>query len=259
MSDYFLSDVHLREDRPERGRRLLRFLGRLDPAADRLIIAGDLCDFWMGSRTPPDRLARDEALAALAGFRRAGGALSILAGNHDHWLMDFYADALGAQIVPEPMDVESHGVRLRVVHGHLLGARKRWKGVMESRGFFRAFGTLPGFVAGPLDAALQAKNRRGLLDDERRHLATYRDYAAGLPDAVDVAVFGHVHRAVDQPGRPRLIVLGGWQDRLSFLKVDHSGPTLHVEGGDADDIPARAPDAPSHASAPTGDATTSTP
>lgn len=230
MSDYLLSDVHLREDRPERGRRLLRFLGRLDPGADSLLIAGDLCDFWMGSRARPDRLVRDPALAALACFRERGGSLSILAGNHDAWLMDFYKDALGAEVVAEPLDVESHGVRLHVVHGHLLGARRRWKAVMESRGFFRGFGALPGVVARPLDVVLQAKNRRGLPEDERRHLAVYRAYADALPETVDVAVFGHVHRAVDQPGRPRLIVLGGWQDRLSFLKVDRSGPTFHVEG-----------------------------
>lgn len=247
MSDYFLSDVHLREDRPERGRRLLRFLGRLDPAADRLLIAGDLCDFWMGSRTPPAELARDGALTALAAFRRAGGALSILAGNHDQWLMDFYAGALGAEIVSEPLDVESHGVRIHIVHGHLLGARKKWKALMESREFFRAFGTMPRAAARPLDAVLQAKNRRGLQDDEQRHLAVYRDYAAALPDSVDVAIFGHVHRAVDQPGRPRLIVLGGWQNRSSFLKVDHNGPIHHVEGDDADDAPASPTHEPSHA------------
>jgi len=248
VSDYLLSDVHLREDRPERGRRLLRFLGRLDPAADSLLIAGDLCDFWMGSRTPPDRLARDPALAALAGFRAEGGTLSILAGNHDVWLMDFYGDALGAGVVAEPLDVESHGVRLHVVHGHLLGARRRWKALMESRGFFRGFGALPEMVARPMDVALQAKNRRGLPEDERRHLAVYRAYADALPDSVDVAVFGHVHRAVDQPGRPRLIVLGGWQDRLGFLKVDRSGATLHVEGDEAGEASALPIDEPSRAS-----------
>lgn len=248
MSDYFLSDVHLREDRPERGRRLLRFLGRLDPADDRLLIAGDLCDFWMGSRKPTADLARDDSLAALAAFRRAGGSLSILAGNHDQWLTSFYADALGAEILAEPLDLESHGVRIHVVHGHLLGARKKWKALMESREFFQAFGAMPLAVARPLDAVLQAKNRRGLQDDEQRHLAAYRDYAAGLPDAVDVAVFGHVHRPVDLPGRPRLIVLGGWQNRLSFLKVDPSGPTFHVEGGDEADAPASPSNEPSHAS-----------
>jgi UDP-2,3-diacylglucosamine hydrolase len=248
VSDYFLSDVHLREDHPERGRRLLRFVGRLDPAADRLLIAGDLCDFWMGSRTPPAALARDEALAGLAAFRRAGGALSILAGNHDQWLTPFYADALGAEIVSEPLDVESHGVRIHVVHGHLLGARKKWKALMESREFYQAFGAMPRAVARPLDAVLQAKNRRGLQDDEQRHLAVYRDYAAALPEAVDVAIFGHVHRAVDLPGRPRLIVLGGWQSRSSFLKVDHNGPTLHIEGDDAEDAPASPTHEPSHVS-----------
>ncbi|AMV39645.1 UDP-2,3-diacylglucosamine diphosphatase [Planctomyces sp. SH-PL62] len=234
MSDYFLSDVHLREDRPERGRRLLRFLDRLE-SGDRLLIAGDLCDFWMGSRLSSGELARDPALEALAVFRAKGGDLSILPGNHDAWLVPFYQDRLGAAILTEPVEVESHGLRLHIVHGHLLGARRKWKAALESREFFRGFGMLPGPAAGVLDRILESKNRRGLEADELRHLTLYRDYADGLEDAVDLAVFGHVHRPVDQPGRPRMIVLGGWQNRSSFLKIDPSGASFHIEERDPDD------------------------
>lgn len=228
MSDYFLSDVHLRDDRPERARRLVRFLARLD-RGDRLLIAGDLCDFWMGSRTPPDAMARDEALRALAAFRMNGGSLSILPGNHDLWLCPFYEKTLGATILNEPAAIESHGLKLHIVHGHLLGARRKWKGAMESREFFRAFSALPHPIARALDGALEGKNRRGLEDDEQRHLAVFRDYAAGL-EGVDLAIFGHVHRAVDQPGRPRLIVLGGWQHRSSYLKIDPLGASFYMDG-----------------------------
>ncbi|WP_165250754.1 UDP-2,3-diacylglucosamine diphosphatase [Paludisphaera soli] len=229
MSEYLLSDVHLREDRPERSRRLVRLLERLEPS-DRLLIAGDLCDFWMGSRTSHEELARDPALSALAAFRASGGALSILPGNHDLWLAKFYKKALGATMLAEPVEITTHGLRIHVVHGHLLGARRKWKASLESRGFFRAFGLIPGPAAKALDAVLEAKNQRGLDEDERRHLKMYRDYADGLDDGIDVAVFGHVHRAVDLPGRPRLIVLGGWQHRLSYLKVDAAGASFHIEG-----------------------------
>lgn len=231
MSDYFFSDVHLRGDRPERGRRLVRFLKGVEDR-DRLFIVGDLCDFWMGSRLSHAELARDQALSALAAFRSRGGELSILPGNHDAWLTTFYRDALRAAIVDEPADVESHGLRLRIVHGHLLGARRKWKAAMESRAFFEAFGRLPGPAARLLDGVLQAKNRRGLADDEARHLKIYREYADGLDESIDLAIFGHVHRAVDQPGRPRLIVLGGWQSRASYLKIDASGAGFHILDGD---------------------------
>lgn len=233
MSDYFISDIHLRADRPERARCLRRFLGRLNPN-DRLVIAGDLCDFWMGSRLSADQLAQDEGVQALIAFRESGGALSILAGNHDLWLCPFYEERLGATILTEPAKFELHGHRVHLVHGHLLGARRKWKAFMESREFFRGFGRIPYPLARVLDAILERKNQRGLADDERRHLAVYREYAAGLRGEADIVIFGHVHRAVDEPGPPRLIVLGGWQARSSWLKIDDDGARFHIEGDEAD-------------------------
>nr|WP_303652560.1 UDP-2,3-diacylglucosamine diphosphatase [Paludisphaera mucosa] len=248
-----MSDVHLREDRPERGRRLVQFVERLAPG-DRLLIAGDLCDFWMGSRGTPEDLAKDETLRALIAFREAGGSLTILPGNHDLWLVPFYERTLGATILSEPALVESHGLRLHIVHGHLLGARRKWKAAMESREFFRSFGALPHTAARALDVVLEAKNRRGLAADEQRHLAVFREYADHLQDGADIVVFGHVHRAVDLPGRPRLVVLGGWQNRVSYLEIDAAGASFHIEGGSPEDglaspfpVPPNRND-PSHAS-----------
>jgi UDP-2,3-diacylglucosamine hydrolase len=179
-------------------------------------------------------LARDQALLGLAEFRQGGGSLSILPGNHDRWLVSFYEASLGASILAEPVEVETYGLKIHIVHGHLLGARRLWKAAMESREFFRAFGAIPDPAAKSLDLILEARNRRGLADDEQRHLAVFRGYADRL-EGVDLAVFGHVHRAVDQPGSPRMIVLGGWQKRISFLKVDDSGADFHVESSDVDE------------------------
>jgi UDP-2,3-diacylglucosamine hydrolase len=100
---------------------------------------------------------------------------------------------------------------------------------MESHAFFRAFGWLPGPIARPLDRILTWKNERGLLDDEERHLRVYRSYAACCRDAADIVIIGHVHRAVDESGSvPRLIVLGGWQHRSCYLRVDEAGATHFV-------------------------------
>jgi UDP-2,3-diacylglucosamine hydrolase len=241
VSDFFLSDVHLRPDRPDRAGRLARFVQRLK-GDDRLVIVGDLCDFWMGSRQSDRQLMECPGLRALAAFRRSGGTLEILAGNHDRWLLPSYEANLGSTSILEPYTLISHGLRLHLVHGHLLGARRRWKSFMESREFFLGFGMAPGPVARMLDAVLDAKNRRGLADDESRHLAVYRAYAAGLAGRADVVVFGHVHRPVDEPGDPRLIVLGGWQGRASYLAIDDRGARFVVEGG--------GPDEPPHAPSP---------
>jgi UDP-2,3-diacylglucosamine hydrolase len=228
VAHYFASDVHLRDDHPERDRRFRSWLDGLTDA-DSLVIVGDLCDFWMGARQPDRRLVEHPSLRALAEFRRRGGSLAIMAGNHDQWLCPFYRRALGAEIIEEPADCVFHGLRVRMVHGHRLGARRLWKAGMESRAFFRAFGLVPGPIAMLLDRVLSWKNERGLLEDEGRHLRVYRSYAASCRDLADLVIFGHLHRAVDEAGDgPRLIVLGGWQHRSSYLKIDESGATFHV-------------------------------
>src|SRR5262249_12684082 len=138
------------------------------------------------------------SLGALAEFRRQGGSLAILPGNHDAWLCSFYTRELGAGILTEPYDLTIHGLRVRLVHGHLLDARQFWKAWMESHAFFRLFGLLPGPIASGLDQLLTWKNQRGLLADEERHLRLFRTYAGACRDSVDLFVVGHVHRAVDE-------------------------------------------------------------
>jgi UDP-2,3-diacylglucosamine hydrolase len=226
---YFSSDVHLRNDRPDRDRRFCAWLDRLT-RDDSLVIVGDLCDFWMGSRRTHDDPLRSESLRALAGFRRQGGSLAIMAGNHDEWLCPYYEAELGATIIAEPHEMTVHGLRLRIVHGHLLGARRAWKSWMESRAFFEAFAHVPGPFARALDQILAWRNERKLEADEERHLRVYGEYAAQFQGSADIVVIGHVHRAVDLAHtNPRLVILGGWQRRSSFLKIDASGATFHVE------------------------------
>lgn len=228
MSYHFASDVHLRDDHPERDDRFRTWVAGLSPD-DRLVIVGDLCDFWMASRRSSRWLARYPSLQALAEFRRAGGSLAIMAGNHDAWLCPFYASALGATVLDEPADLVAYGLRVHLVHGHRLGARRPWKAGLEGSAFFTAFGLLPGPIAGPLDRILTWRNERKLLDDEERHLLVYRTYAASCRDRADIVVIGHVHRPVDErAGGPRLVVLGGWQARSSYLTIDEHGATFHV-------------------------------
>jgi UDP-2,3-diacylglucosamine hydrolase len=215
-------------DRPERGTRFTRWVRRLE-AGDSLLVAGDLCDFWMAARVRQSALLECDALRALAEFRSRGGSLAIMSGNHDRWLCPFYEKSLGATLLPEPLDTTIHGIRLHVVHGHLLGARQKWKALLETKQFWSTFGQLPLPLAAMLDRLLERKNRKELDKDERRHLAVFREYAASRRGLADIVVIGHVHRAVDEPSaEPRLIVLGGWQEQSSYLRIDPAGAAFCV-------------------------------
>jgi UDP-2,3-diacylglucosamine hydrolase len=201
--------------------------------SDTLLMLGDLCDFWMATRCRQSDLMKCAGIQALVDFRSRGGALAAMPGNHDRWLCPFYERALGATILTDPYDATIAGLRLHLVHGHLLGARRIWKAGMESHAFFSAFGMTPSPVARLLDHLLERKNQRDLAKDERRHLLVFRQYAAALRGRCDLVVIGHVHRAVDDADTdPRMVVLGGWQQQSSFLRIDAANASFHQVADD---------------------------
>lgn len=229
MPVYFASDMHLRHDRPDRARRLARWVNGLT-RSDALYLVGDVCDFWFASRERPLDASSCEGLRALADFRARGGALTVLPGNHDLWLGPDYERALGATLAAEPLIVEAFGLRVLLAHGHRAGGRESWKAFMESRAFLSAFAALPEAVAARLDRMLEARNEGGRERDEARLVAIYRGRLAAIDPSIDIAVFGHVHTPVDDPTtRPRLVVIGGWHDRTCYLRLDETGATHVVE------------------------------
>jgi UDP-2,3-diacylglucosamine hydrolase len=226
---YFASDMHLRLDRPDRGRRLARWVETIGPD-DPLYLVGDVCDFWFASRQRREDPMDCEGLRALAEYRQRGGSLTILPGNHDLWLGPFYERVLGASFVQEPIFVDAFGLRFYLLHGHRCGGRQAWKAGMESQAFLSIFEQLPLPIARRLDRLLEGSNDRTRAQDESRLVRVFRQALdRDSPDA-DVAILGHVHTPLDDPGcRPRLIILGGWHQRTSYLRVDERGANLVVE------------------------------
>ncbi|MBX6312239.1 MAG: UDP-2,3-diacylglucosamine diphosphatase [Isosphaeraceae bacterium] len=220
MAAYFASDIHLRLDRPERGRRFAAFVASLAPE-DTLTIVGDLCDFWLASRQRAADPFTCPGLRSLSEFRARGGRLEILLGNHDCWLGPYFERHLGVRITEQPWNLEVDGLRLHLAHGHLLGGTKVWKRAMETRIFLEAFGALPEPIARCLEAQLDQSNARKRADSERRQLAVYRRYAANLAGKTDLLILGHLHRAWSESiGALRLIILGDWLAAGSYLRVD---------------------------------------
>ena len=226
MAIYFVSDVHLRLDRPARGHRLAQLVDRLTPA-DHLIVVGDLCDFWCAARQMPLDPQNCEGLASLRKFQHRGGRLTIQSGNHDRWLEAYYRNTLGAEFVMDAFEITSDNLRILSVHGHLLGARAWWKGVMESRPFLLGFRALFRSLAEQLESRLDTVNDHKRSMSDARHLAIYRLHADSLAERVDLVVLGHIHLTHDDNSiHPRLIVLGGWHHQTSYLRVEN-GVAMH--------------------------------
>ncbi len=229
MADLFLSDVHLRLDRPDRSQRLKRVVDRFTPS-DTLYVVGDLCDFWFASRQRKDDPQTCAGLNALRDFRTRGGKLIILGGNHDQWLGEFFTAHLGAEFAGDSVSLNSFGTNAFVTHGHRLGARNAWKAGMESRLFLNTFSRIPNKLAHHLEGRLDRSNDAHREAADRTNLATFRREVDRLKKQTDVVILGHIHQLIDEQ-RPsvRMIVLGNWHVRASYLMSDESGMRLVVE------------------------------
>ena len=223
MAEYFLSDVHLRLDHPERGERLAHLVDRLGPT-DALTIVGDLCDFWFGARQMTADPMTCPGLRALAQFRARGGEITSLAGNHDAWLGPFYEQTFGARFGPASLERNLAGQRTLITHGHRFGARTNWKAGLESRAFLAAFRTLPAWAANRLGDQLNRTNSQNQDVFDRRGRAIYEAQVERLGNRYDRVILGHVHQPWDSS---KLVILGGWQEGSAYLVWDE-GQWRHV-------------------------------
>ena len=91
---------------------------------------------------------------------------------------------------------------------------------MESRAFFEAFAHVPGPIARALDQVLAWRNQRGLARRRRAPPACLSRvcgaHAEARPTSSSSAM--STARSMTRERNPRLIVLGGWQRRSSYLE-----------------------------------------
>lgn len=117
---YLVSDIHLGAvpDATERAfRDWLRMVG---DTGSRLVINGDLFDFWFDyRRVIPGRHVR--VLGLLADLVDAGVPVSLLGGNHDWWGGDYFERTLGVTFHPDPIRIDLFGATWLVAHGDGLG------------------------------------------------------------------------------------------------------------------------------------------
>lgn len=226
---FFISDLHLDDERPRITDLFLRFLRSEARAAAALYILGDLFESWIGDDddAPLVRTVQ-EALAALT---RSGVATHFMAGNRDFLVGDAFAERTGVALLKDPTLRAFGGVPTLLMHGDTLCtddvAYQKFRQQVRDPGWQRAFLAQP--LAQRRAFAAQAR------EQSRLHTGSAQ---AQIMDVTDAAVrdalqthdatrliHGHTHR----PGRHAIVlgersaervVLGDWYEQGSVLRVD---------------------------------------
>lgn len=229
MSDetiLFVSDLHFGRhiDASERQRRDLffRFLEE-HSGVDRLVIAGDLFQFWfdLGNTIPKGYF---DILQALAQLSKSGTQIDYLAGNHDWWRGAFWSDELGITTHPGDLELQVQGRRILVQHGDGVGpgdhGYKFLKRVLRN--------PITKEVARVLhpDLILHLAHRMDRISHRhtsQQPLAKDRLLAAAndaLSHGYDALILGHVHVQLHEKLEGgELLVIGDWLTLHSYIRL----------------------------------------
>ena len=225
---FFLADLHLCPEHPERADAFIQFLHRHAPEAHAIYIVGDLFDYWVGAkqcRIP----AWEEPLAAIEPFTRQGLRIAVIGGNRDYLLDPPSLEPYGLQSLGMEHCFRHDGHRICIVHGHMQFPdpwhSKLFLRFIQSRAMRAAARTVPLWASTSVAGALRRWRRLivGSKDPERAERydpAAFRPY---FDAGAQVVICGHNHWAHDYTealARPgcQLLAVGGWVHGPTWLE-----------------------------------------
>ena len=115
---WFISDLHLAEERPDTIALFERFLAEYPQPGDRLFILGDLFDVWIGD--DDDSTIADRIRADLHGLTQRNVELFVQQGNRDFAMGRRLMRQVAATLLPDTHVTDVAGEPTLLMHGDLL-------------------------------------------------------------------------------------------------------------------------------------------
>ena len=242
MKTVVFSDVHLDVGEGDRERRaeFVEFLRGLDGSVDRVIVLGDLFDFWFEYKHVIFS-GYFEVLRAFAKLRDHGVELHLVCGNHDYWAGRFLEEDLKFKVHRDPVLMDFNGKRVLLVHGDGLNKRdwayRMYRRIARARAVVWAFRRLhPDRAMGI--ARWVSRNSRRMSEargpekgSEARALRAFAQEALRRGEG-DVIICGHAHAPTyeeyETPTGPGLYInCGDWMYHRAYVEWDGSAFHLH--------------------------------
>ncbi len=235
MALYIFSDAHLgsasSSKETEKVTRIAALFDIVKGDGDRLVILGDLFDFWFEYKyvIPKDY---HEVLFMLYDLTKKGIRIDYVSGNHDFWLDDFFEKQLGLVVHRDCFDLVYDGLRLHLIHGDGLAPGDRGyrllKRILRNRFNIWLYRKLPPDWAFPLARYVSGSSRNYTSKRDHVFAADYEAYARGkIESGCDAVIIGHLHTPIwTQIGDGTYINTGDFIDHFSYVRAENSRITL---------------------------------
>ena len=235
MAVYIFSDAHLggcsaSEEATKRA-KLEQLFCKVESDASRLIILGDLFDFWFEYRHTIPK-GYHWILSRLFELREKGINIDYVSGNHDFWMGDFFQTELGITVHRDMLDTDIDGRRVHLIHGDGL-AKSDWgygilKRILRNRFNIWLYLKIPSDWAYSLALKVSRGSRAHTSVRDKIFVAEYDQYAIGKLNQGFAAVFiAHLHQPIRVDRENGVYInTGDFISHFSFVRIENSRTEL---------------------------------
>ncbi len=233
MKILFFSDAHLGANDEHLNRRkiLLRFLREIGSTVDRIVINGDLFDFWFEYKHAIPKGYID-ILSELYFLRQRNIRIDYVAGNHDFWMGSYLYDALGIHIYKDDLSFEADGKKIYVFHGD--GLAKKDVGYRILKKIFRfkpniwLYRWLHPDIGVPLAKMISHSSRQSSQYKDLNDQNDYYEFAEKIGrNGYDFVILGHRHKPEQKELKhTSYINLGDWITHFSYAIFENGNINL---------------------------------
>lgn len=234
-----VSDTHFGKNSFARERQkeddLIACLRSVEQEVTGLILLGDIFECFIEYRhLVPRGFVRFQAL--LAEWTRQGVPVTIFAGNHDPWHVDYFRRELGVEIVFDELVTEIRGRRTYLHHGDGIsgksGLYNRLRPILRHPvPVWMYRNLLPGDAGMRLAHYVSANFGEEEIDDDVA--ADLRAHARMLIDGgLERVIFGHTHvPEITRWPTGSYLNPGSWHETRTLLRIDDLGEELMTWNG----------------------------
>lgn len=227
-----LSDAHLGCHEGDFQDELVALLDSVEGKIDRLVILGDLFDFWFGYR----QVFFSRFLPVISALKRlvsSGCRISYLIGNHDFHIGPVFSDYLEADIHTAPWIVRLEPFNFLFRHGDGLNPNDSAYGtalkILRNPITLRLMSLVHPDWAWPIASFCSRTSRKR----KKENVEKSRNIALGYfresrAEGCDIVVLAHTHDPMivdltDENGPAALVNTGDWLRLFTFLLIGRSG------------------------------------
>ncbi len=223
----FISDAHIRSDKSERCRKLIRFLDEIRPRLSDLYIVGDLFEIWFEYKLvfPKDYF---RLLATLHRILTEGKRVHYVLGNHEVAIGNFLED-FGFKVYTGPSIFNIDGRRVLLAHGNSIDKRlwtSFWESLLTSRLNHTLFRLLHPDIGIALAQCIARFSRKQ--QPSRKLMRMLENYAVRCLREVDIVILAHSHYPVMKKLHKSkyYINAGDWVKNFSYVMIEKGRVSL---------------------------------